>query len=84
LFGKDARHQAEDLLAKSKIPYQMSLYAGTEHGFAVRANISDKLQRYAKEEAYLQAVRWFDVWLKDVKNWVNWMLYIWAMYLYIV
>jgi dienelactone hydrolase len=65
LFGAEPRHQAEILLAKIKIPYQISLYAGTQHGFGVRANITDKIQKYAKEEAYLQAVRWFDTWLKN-------------------
>jgi dienelactone hydrolase len=64
MFGTEQRHQAETILAKTKTPYQMSLYAGTEHGFAVRANVTSKIQKYAKEEAYLQAVRWFDTWLK--------------------
>jgi hypothetical protein len=43
--------------------YQMSLYGGTSHGFAVRANVTDPEQKFAKETAFLQAVRWFDNWL---------------------
>lgn len=42
--------------------YQVSLYSGTEHGFAVRANMSDPKQKFGKETAFLQAVRWFEGW----------------------
>lgn len=37
----------------------MTLYSGVPHGFAVRANASDREQVFAKETAFLQAVRWF-------------------------
>ena len=57
------RSQVETLLAGTKIPYQVSLYSGTSHGFGVRANVSVPVQKFGKEEAFLQAVRWFDQWL---------------------
>ena len=46
------------------IPYQMSLYSGVEHGFAVRADTSKPDNKFAKEAAFLQAVQWFDEFLK--------------------
>jgi len=64
-FPAPKRHEAEVTLQKLGLPYQINLYGSVNHGFAVRANISDKRQKYAKEEAYLQAVRFFDAWLKQ-------------------
>lgn len=46
------------------IPYQMTLYSGVEHGFAVRGDISKPDIKFAKEAAFLQAVQWFDEYLK--------------------
>jgi len=65
MFGYDARHAAEKIFQKKALPYQISLYGGVSHGFGVRGDMSNKTQKFAKEEAYLQAVRWFDTWLKD-------------------
>ena len=41
-----------------------SLYAGVEHGFAVRGDLSDRKAAYAKEAAFIQALQWFDEHLK--------------------
>lgn len=54
------RFEMETILSNTPQPYQTTLYSGTEHGFAVRANMSDPQSRFGKEEAFLQAVRWFD------------------------
>ncbi|KAK0622791.1 dienelactone hydrolase [Immersiella caudata] len=54
------KSEVEALLGKGTVPWSVSLYSGTNHGFAVRANISDPEQKWGKEEAFLQAVRWFD------------------------
>ncbi|KAK0738749.1 dienelactone hydrolase family-domain-containing protein [Schizothecium vesticola] len=54
------RAEMEVLLQATNKPYQVSLYSGTAHGFGVRADITDPEQKFAKEEAFLQAVRWFD------------------------
>jgi dienelactone hydrolase len=51
------------------VPYQMSLYSDVEHGFAVRADLSKKSVKYAKEAAFLQAVTWFDEFLKGEREW---------------
>jgi len=56
-------------LKDMSIPYQITLYSGVEHGFAVRADISKKHVKYAKEAAFVQAVAWFDEFLKNERSW---------------
>lgn len=46
------------------LSYQMTLYSGVSHGFATRADLSDERQRWAKEEAVRQAVRWMGRFVK--------------------
>ncbi|KAI0838444.1 alpha/beta-hydrolase [Hypoxylon sp. FL0890] len=58
----DRRSAIEALLLDTGIPYSFALYGGTQHGFGVRANISDPKQKFGKEEAFFQAIRWFDAW----------------------
>ena len=48
---------------KSKVPFQINLYSGVEHGFALRADISVKKNKYAMEDAFQQAVTWFRNWM---------------------
>ncbi|KAK3177586.1 hypothetical protein K4F52_009637 [Lecanicillium sp. MT-2017a] len=62
LMSAERRHAIERLLMETGMAYQVSLYSGTEHGFAVRANMSDPKQKFGKETAFLQAVRWFEGW----------------------
>ncbi|KAL1964139.1 hypothetical protein VTN77DRAFT_7227 [Rasamsonia byssochlamydoides] len=65
IFPASKRHESEAILAqKDTIPYQITLFSGTEHGFAVRCDLSASEQRFAKEQAFLQAVRWFDEFIK--------------------
>ncbi|KAL7621789.1 hypothetical protein AAE478_007288 [Parahypoxylon ruwenzoriense] len=63
IFPAENRHKSEVILAKGGHPYQINLYSQVVHGFSVRCEISDKRQRFAKEQAFFQAVTWFDTWL---------------------
>ncbi|KAI6358413.1 hypothetical protein MCOR25_007345 [Pyricularia grisea] len=63
IFTSEKRHLSEELLKRSGKPYQINLYSGVLHGFAVRGNMSNKIERYAKEQAFVQAVTWFNTWL---------------------
>ncbi|KAJ5509118.1 Sterol O-acyltransferase [Penicillium freii] len=63
IFPAPKRHESEDILAKTGQPYQINLFSGVEHGFAVRADITKPTIRFAKESAFLQAVAWFDQYL---------------------
>ncbi|GAM43992.1 hypothetical protein TCE0_060f19253 [Talaromyces pinophilus] len=60
IFPVNLRHDSEAILLKTGVPYQLNLYSGVNHGFAVRCNLSDKRQRYAKNSAFLLALQWFD------------------------
>ncbi|KAH6647347.1 dienelactone hydrolase [Truncatella angustata] len=68
IFPKEKRYQAEEILKKGAQPYQINLYSQVAHGFSVRCDLSNKVQRYAKEQAFLQAVTWFDTWLVGEDN----------------
>jgi hypothetical protein len=46
------------------VPYQITLYSGVEHGFGVKGDLADQRGRFAKEMAFLQAVFWFDEYVK--------------------
>lgn len=60
LFPSEKRHASERILAERGLPYQITLYSGVAHGFAVRGDLSNRIQVFAKEQAFLQAVAWFD------------------------
>lgn len=63
IFPTEKRHESEEILKETKQPFQITLYSGVEHGFAVRGDVSQKVQKFAKEAAFYQAVSWFDTWL---------------------
>ncbi|EDN06757.1 predicted protein [Histoplasma mississippiense (nom. inval.)] len=59
VFPSNLRHDTEELLIKVGLPWQITLFSGTEHGFSVRGDLSNKAVRFAKEQAFVQAVTWF-------------------------
>lgn len=70
IFPEEKRHRTEEMLKQlslgpKKISYQVVLYGGVSHGFGTRADLSDKRQKFAKEQAFIQAVQWFDHHLKQ-------------------
>lgn len=62
LFEPSRRFEVESMLNQTAHPYQVTIYSGTFHGFGTRANISLPEQKFGKEEAFFQAVRWFKAW----------------------
>ncbi|PSR90848.1 dienelactone hydrolase [Coniella lustricola] len=64
VFTAEKRHESEAILARLDVPYQINLFSHVEHGFSVRCDLAIKEQRVAKEGAFLQAVQWFDAYLK--------------------
>jgi len=64
VFPPEKRRETEVILQEIKVPYQLNLYSHVSHGFAVRADLSIKEAKYAKEQAFLQAVYWFNEHLK--------------------
>lgn len=70
IFPPEKRHESEEILkglskGEKKLAYQLNLFSSVEHGFAVRADLSDKRAKFAKEQAFIQAVQWFDNFLKQ-------------------
>ncbi|KAG6222112.1 hypothetical protein E4U34_001593 [Claviceps purpurea] len=63
IFSVEKRHKSEEVLKGTKLPYQINLFSGVEHGFAVRSDLTVKTQKFAKEQAFLQAVSWFEEYL---------------------
>lgn len=64
IFPAEKRRQSEDILMKSDHPWQLTLYSDVEHGFSVRADLSKPRAKWAKEQAFYQAVQWFDEYIK--------------------
>ncbi|KAL4944860.1 hypothetical protein BDV06DRAFT_186285 [Aspergillus oleicola] len=63
IFTTELRHKSEDILIKTGQNWQINLYSGVTHGFAVRADLSNKHHKFAKEQAFAQAVSWFNQYL---------------------
>ncbi|TGO22571.1 hypothetical protein BPAE_0162g00070 [Botrytis paeoniae] len=60
IFPSEKRHKSEEILKEIGATYQINLYSQTVHGFSVRCDLSKKVEKYAKEQAFIQAVTWFD------------------------
>lgn len=60
IFPTEKRHRSEEILVDTKQPYQITLFSGVVHGFSVRCDLSKKHEKFAKEQAFLQAVTWFN------------------------
>ncbi|KAK3291119.1 dienelactone hydrolase [Chaetomium fimeti] len=63
IFPTEKRHRSEVILKEGGKPYQINLFSQVQHGFAVRCDPSVKVERFAKEQAFLQAVTWFNEYL---------------------
>jgi dienelactone hydrolase len=64
IFTVAKRHETEEILKNHTVPYQLFLYSDVEHGFAVKGDLSHAKGKFAKEQAFLQAVYWFDEYVK--------------------
>ncbi|KAF1816716.1 dienelactone hydrolase family protein [Eremomyces bilateralis CBS 781.70] len=60
IFPASKRHESEAILNKMDIAWQINLFSDVVHGFSVRADLSNKRAKFAKEQAFLQAVTWFN------------------------
>ncbi|RYC79719.1 hypothetical protein BFJ63_vAg17399, partial [Fusarium oxysporum f. sp. narcissi] len=63
IFPAKLRHRSEEILIETGKPFQINLFSGVEHGFAVRGYPNDPAQRFAKDQAFFQAVQWFNKYL---------------------
>ncbi|KAF2844354.1 esterase/lipase [Plenodomus tracheiphilus IPT5] len=58
VFPANLRHESEETLKKTGVDYQINLYSGVSHGFAVRCDLKQRVQRFAKESAMHQSLQW--------------------------
>lgn len=66
-FPLEAQSKSDEILGKLNnakdgkevLLYKRVYYAGNDHGFAVRGNISKEHVKKAKEDAFKQALEWF-------------------------
>jgi dienelactone hydrolase len=65
VFTTEKRRESEEILNQLDVPFQINLISDVEHGFAVRCDMSESRQKFAKEQAFSQAVAWFDQYLKE-------------------
>lgn len=65
VFTTEKRHESEQILAGLDVPYQINLLSHVDHGFSVRCDLSVKEQKIAKEAVFIQAVQWFDAYLRE-------------------
>lgn len=62
-FNAEFRRRAVDILIEGKKPYQLQLFSGVEHGFALRGDMKNPYERYVKEQSLEGIVKWFEFWL---------------------
>ncbi|KAH0538470.1 hypothetical protein FGG08_004919 [Glutinoglossum americanum] len=63
-FTVEKRYESEAILREVGVPYQINLFSHADHGFSVRSDMSIRAIRWAKEQAFVQAVQWLDEHLK--------------------
>jgi dienelactone hydrolase len=63
IFTREKRMESEKILAELGIGWQISLYGGVEHGFAVKGDLTKKHIKFATDQAFEQAIAWFKFWL---------------------
>lgn len=58
------RIEIEMAMARTGQPWTMNLYGGVPHGFAtLDPNLDVPVEKAGKEDAFLQAVRFFESWV---------------------
>ncbi|KAE9581597.1 hypothetical protein CGMCC3_g2301 [Colletotrichum fructicola] len=57
------RIEIEMAMARTGQPWTMNLYGGVPHGFATHPNLDVPVEKAGKEDAFLQAVRFFESWI---------------------
>lgn len=63
IFTVEQRQESEAKLAEINATYQINVFGGVEHGFSVRGDMKDPKQKFAKEQAFHQAIAWFKEYL---------------------
>lgn len=60
VFPPELRHLSEEKLTEIGARYQLDLFSGVSHGFAVRGDMSNPCVRYARDKVLLDQIYWFN------------------------
>ncbi|GAQ12288.1 protein AIM2 [Aspergillus lentulus] len=60
IFTMANRHASEETLIGTGQEFQINLFSAVSHGFAIRGDITQPRVRFSKEQAFAQAVAWFN------------------------
>ena len=61
VFPVELRHETEKKLTEIGARYQIDLFSGVSHGYAVRGDILDPVVKYAKEKTLIDQIMFFDL-----------------------
>ncbi|KAF2481433.1 Alpha/Beta hydrolase protein [Neohortaea acidophila] len=64
-FPNEFRNRAVDIMQEEKKRFQVQLFQGVEHGFALRCDLNDPWQKYTKEQSLIGIIGFFDFWLSQ-------------------
>ncbi|PNY30080.1 Uncharacterized protein TCAP_00010 [Tolypocladium capitatum] len=64
VFTTAKRHESEEILDKLDVTYQINMFSDVEHSFSVRCDLSKPRQKFAKEQAFVQAVSRFNEYVR--------------------
>ncbi|KAK3675168.1 hypothetical protein LTR78_005102 [Recurvomyces mirabilis] len=64
-FPNEYRNRAVDILQAGKKPFQVQLFQGVEHGFALRGDPNNPYERYVKEQSLKGIAEWCEFWLSQ-------------------
>ncbi|KAH9826986.1 Dienelactone hydrolase family [Teratosphaeria destructans] len=64
-FPNEFRNRAVDIMQAEQKRFQVQLFQGVAHGFALRGNPEVPYERYTKEQSVRAIVAWFDFWLSQ-------------------
>jgi dienelactone hydrolase len=62
-FDTESRRRALDILSADGKQYNLQLFSGVQHGFALRGDMSKPYERWVKEQSLASITTWFDYWL---------------------
>ncbi|QLL34129.1 hypothetical protein HG536_0F04550 [Torulaspora globosa] len=60
IFPPEMRHLSEEKLTEIGARYQLDLFSGVSHGFAVRGDENNPCVRYARNKVLLDQICWFN------------------------
>ncbi|KAF4496738.1 dienelactone hydrolase [Fusarium agapanthi] len=66
LFEAEQRSRTIEILTENNKQFNMQVLANVGHGFASRARLTDRYEKWAKEASFKSFVDWFDFWMEKM------------------